>query len=984
MRISDLLHTLREEIVLARPDMQSWLTAVAQAAPGCGPFEEALHAYAGQIARMADTCEMLGLGGLQRFLVHLHAASGHLAGMPERSRRVACEAHGEAIQAVLDYLAEPDEPRAVRRMLGMLAEGRTGLAPSVTALTALEAAFDAGVALPEEFLDAMTAPKPIVSGEDMALELPADIDRGIFDAFMADAPDQAATLSRRLAAYLAAPDAAEERREACRIAHSFKGSANIIGLTGLGTLAHRLEDVLDALAEQPAGTPIPPALADTMLDATAAMEQMVGSLQGTDEAPANAAAIAQALVDWVYAREDMASDPAAGGPFAAATAAAQAALEDAAGRTEDALGVGTIDVALAHEPIDRLAPPSLSLPGEAAAGAQAAPRQREEEGSLRVAAQSVDDMLRLVGELNTKIAQLQTQVRQTQGRQRQLLNQNRIVQARLADLDRAVAVRGVSLEMGRAHGQTLDPLELDRYNEMYGATHALMEANADFNELGHAIDGDLAQLNAESLAQERLGKDLQYRVMSMRMLPVSTLIPRLQRVVRQTGRSTGKEAELSIAGADILVDADVLQQMAEPLLHVLRNAVDHGIESADMRLLKGKPATGHINLRFAREGSAITVTCRDDGRGLNYEKIRAKAAEQGLVDKEAALSHDQLARFILLPGFSTRDTVTEVSGRGVGMDVVLTRIQQLGGTVDVHSPAGQGTEVRLRFQSSLVIQFVLLVQAVDETFALPSGTVAMALAAGSGHIDLGEADTEPGEGRASFEYGGRRYRLRALAERLGVLGDPADRRQWHDRPILIVRGHQGEEALVVDAVADSRDVLLKPLGRYLEGLPGVLGVAILGDGSVAPVLDVPQLLRDEAVYRRMLQIKVARDPRRASVLVVDDSLSVRRSLSQLLEDAGYEVRTAKDGQDALTSLRTTLPDLVLTDLEMPNMNGLELTAQLRARPDTARVPVVMITSRSMDKHRQLAIQAGVDEYVTKPYTDDRLLDAVAAILNAHA
>lgn len=939
MQIADLLRTLRDEIALVEPEGKAWLRTLAGAEPGSPSFDDALDAYVSQLERTAATCEMLGLAGLQAFFEVVQQAAEMMASLPADRRSPACDAHAAWIAPVLAYLDAPEEAARIDALMRWPDDPRLGHGLDAQARAALRARFDQSLALPTEFLNEVLAPKPVLGPEDLSLAVPEDVDRSIYDAFVVDAPEQAATLALAVARLIAGHASEEEMREARRIAHSFKGAAHIIGVRGLGTLAHRLEDVLDILPALPPGMAIPRGLARTLVDATAALEQMVGALLGTDEPPEDADETTRLLIDWAYAVEHE------GWTQAAARLDGEPAPR--------AAGAGTA------------LPPALALEAFRVARTTA----RDDEGMLRIAARTMDEMLRLVGELNTKIAQVQTQLRQAQTRQRQLLAQNRIVQTRIAELDRAVAVRGVSLELGRAKGEALDPLELDRYNELYSATHALMEANADFNELGQTIDVDLAQLGGEVVLQERLGKDLQYLAMSTRMLPVSTLQPRLARAVRQTARTTGKEAELEVLGGEILVDADVLQQVAEPLLHILRNAVDHGIEPPDVRELKGKPRTGRIELAFSREGSAITVSCRDDGRGLNYDRIRSKAVEQGLIEASAALDEEALARLILLPGFTTRDKVTEVSGRGVGMDVVLARIQQLGGAVEVRS-RGQGTEVKLRFQSSLVIQFVLLVKVADQVFALPSGTVSMALAAGSGEIRTeGEA--------AVFEYAGRRYRLRALAERLGVV-DEGTAAAWRERPILIVRGHQGEEALAVQQVVDSREVLLKPLGRYLDGLAGVLGVAILGDGAIAPVLDLPQLLRDEAIYRRMLGIKVAgAAARRNAVLVVDDSLSVRRALSQLMADAGYEVRTAKDGLDAIALLNDFSPSVVLTDLEMPNMNGLELTAHLRARPEWAGLPIVMITSRSMEKHRRLAAQAGVTHYMTKPYTDDRLLDVVA-------
>jgi CheY-like chemotaxis protein len=360
---------------------------------------------------------------------------------------------------------------------------------------------------------------------------------------------------------------------------------------------------------------------------------------------------------------------------------------------------------------------------------------------------------------------------------------------------------------------------------------------------------------------------------------------------------------------------------------------------------------------------------QDDGRGFDYERIREKAIQKGLIAGDMVLNEAELARLTLLPGFSTREGVSEVSGRGVGMDVVATRLAELKGSVELASTTGQGSSVRLRLQASLVTQHALMIGAADQVFAIPSHNVSQAVAGGLGEI--AEQD-----GALSFTYRDESVPLRDLAL---LSGYPSQltRAQMLEMPKVIVRVEGNQYALVVQRVLDSRELIVKSLGHFLRRVHGVSGASLLGDGTVVPFLNVQDLLAAPLAITEAV-VKLAAEARRQAkrVLVVDDSLSVRKSLIQLFEDAAFEVRAAGDGLDAARVLDQYTPHVICTDLEMPNMNGLEFTQHVRQRAGTRDLPVIMITSRSMDKHREQALAAGVDYYVTKPYTEADLLNVM--------
>jgi chemosensory pili system protein ChpA (sensor histidine kinase/response regulator) len=453
-------------------------------------------------------------------------------------------------------------------------------------------------------------------------------------------------------------------------------------------------------------------------------------------------------------------------------------------------------------------------------------------------------------------------------------------------------------------------------------------------------------------------------------------VSRLQRSVRQTCRLTGKQTQLHVGGADTLMDGEVLNELIDPLMHVLRNAVDHGIESPAQRSAAGKPEEGNIWLDFTREGNNILVRCRDDGAGFDFAAIRSAAERRGLLEPGQAASEEELKNLVLMPNFSTRSEVTQTSGRGVGLDVVYSHVLGHGGSVALKSATGQGSTTELRLPVSLISTHALLVRLRGRTIAVADRGIEQILHAADGkERKLGDQIT--------FQVGEQLYPLKQLGEILGLAPDPRSS-QRSAMPVLLVRDRTGITAVAVQEVTAGTDLVVKEFGRYVPRLPGIVGATILGDGAVTPVLDLPELMSGARRPASQAASSTAADampeaPRLPLALVVDDSLSARRALAQVMAEAGYEVREARDGLEAVEIAQGRRPDVVLADMEMPRMNGIELTAHLRARPETADLPVIMVTSRSTAKHRQQAEAAGVNVYLTKPFLDDQLLDHVATL-----
>lgn len=648
----------------------------------------------------------------------------------------------------------------------------------------------------------------------------------------------------------------------------------------------------------------------------------------------------------------------------------------------DRYGIPADDDMPLPSPVAAQPTPVASVEAEAEADSAAAPAAGSTttpEATLRVPAHLVDELLRLVGESIILTGQVQEQVRKTVAHTRSVMGQNRLFLQLTNELEQLVDIRNVSSPLSRSVQRgDFDPLELEQYNELNTVTHRLVEAVTDTRELDRAIADNLSTLDSLLVDQSRLHRESQEAVLRTRMVPIQSIVPRLQRSVRQTCRLVDKEAELTVRGADTPVDSNVLNDMVDPLMHILRNAVDHGIESPAERQRLGKPPVGHIELRVLREGNAIVIRCQDDGAGLNLDVIRQTALERGLISTDRVLEDEELIRLILLPGFSTRDAATQTSGRGIGMDMVYSRLLEMKGSLHIQSKPGAGCLMEMRLPVTLIATHALLVRLHGRLYAISDRGIEQILYPGAGTIQrLGKI--------ATYQVGEAIYELSSLETLLNL---PTDQRSQHrsEPPALLVREETGAiRAVLTQEVVDSRDLVVKPLGRYVPKINGVVGATILGDGSVAPVLDLPELLRAPvtlpAAAAAQSTLSSAAAPRRQTALAVDDSLSARRSLAQFAQDAGLEVRTARDGLEAVEIINRKRPDIVLADLEMPRMNGLELAAHLRANQATKDLPVIMITSRSTDKHRLEAERVGVNVYVTKPFVEDELLGHIKKLLH---
>ena len=954
------LMEMRNQVELAAPDFAHWLSAISTASAADPALMESIEAYASQIERIGQTAEMLGMPGLCAWCGYLNTALMEVVLLEGDARKNAAR-HLEAWPALMgNYLADPLNIDASLALVDYFS-GMT-LSPLLDDATSAQLIEQLATppVLPDELMPDENAEPVALSEADVSLIVPEDADSNVFQAFMDEAPASLDEFARFTSAIAAGRASAEDIRNAKRIAHSFKGSANIIGIRGVATLGHHIEDILEYFEKNPVQPPR--ALGKTLQQASDCLAQMIAYLQGDEAAPEDAYEILLAVVAWgnqiksgqINEADEIAEPLALSEPSITteSTPAQSATAQSATAERAPILAAPTTDDKPSDDKVGKAALPSES-----------------EQTNLRVSVKAVDEMFRLSGEMTTKISQLEAQIKALSARAQNLLAQNLTVQQRVLDIEKLVLLRGISLNTssGAEDDSVFDPLEMDRYNELHGATRALVEVTTDARDVAIDIEDNIVDLSTEIMRQGQIGRDLQYQVISTRMTPVSSLLPRLNRNVRQTCQQTGKEAELVVTGSEIMVDGEVLNKLADPLLHILRNAIDHGIELPEDRLRAGKLPIGKVQMNFARQGSTISVSIQDDGRGLDFLRIREKAVARGLINAWQALTQAELSRLTLLPGFSTKDTVSEISGRGVGMDVVASRLAELKGTVEINSETGHSCTIVLRFQASLVTQHALLVEATQQVFAIPIHHIVQAIPPNTGNIEMqGEV------WKLALREG--IYPLRELVVLTGYPSNNPSLATLEALPKVLIRTEGGNVAVVVNRVIDSRELIVKGMGKYLPRVHGILGATLMGDGAVVPLLNIPELL-SEPIAMSHAAAELAESARRQvrRILVVDDSHSVRKSLGQLLTDASFEIATASDGMEAIRMLEKFQPHVICTDLEMPNMNGLELTTHLRQRDDTKNIPIIMITSRSMDKHREQAERAGVNFYVTKPYTDVNLL-----------
>ena len=590
---------------------------------------------------------------------------------------------------------------------------------------------------------------------------------------------------------------------------------------------------------------------------------------------------------------------------------------------------------------------------------------------VRVRADILDRLVTQAGEVSITRSKLENQMGVLKGALAEFSDNLGRLRRQLREVEMQ-AESQIASRLSIAGEREFDPLEFDRFTRLQELTRMMAESVNDVASFHESLSRTVDGAGEELAAQSRMTRDLQRDLMRVRMVPFASLSERLFRVARQTAKETDKRVNLDIRGGAVEIDRSVLEQMAAPFEHLLRNAIVHGIETRSERAAGGKADTGELLVQVSQAGNEVVLQFSDDGAGLDLPRIREKAVALGLVAPDAELGDEQAAELIFAPGFSTADTLTELAGRGVGMDVVRSEAQALGGRVTIDTRAGQGTRFTIRLPLTLAVTQVVLVASADRTYALPSTLVEQVL-------QVREPDLAAAFDAGTLEANGELLPFHYLPALLGEgeRFEPGLR----SRPVLVLQGAGERIALQVDEVLGNREVVIKNLGPQLARVPGIAGATVLGTGDIVLILNPLALGRNAGSLSTAPAAAQPAPVHRPTVMVVDDSLTVRRVTQRLLEREGYRVALAKDGVDALEQLPEVHPDLMLVDIEMPRMDGFDLVRHVRSDPATVNLPVIMITSRTADKHRNYALGLGVNAYFGKPFQEPVLLGAIAGLLN---
>ncbi|GAB3315528.1 hypothetical protein GCM10027564_24920 [Luteimonas notoginsengisoli] len=770
----------------------------------------------------------------------------------------------------------------------------------------------------------------------------SDLDPELVDIFIEEAGDLLDHSDGLLAQLREHPTERESLVGLQRDLHTIKGGARMAGIMAVGELGHAMESLLEAVVElrgELGQDGIP--LLERGFDRLHAMITRVGARRAIDPS--------EALIEEFNAR-------ALGRPAIVTAAPSQVAPAQASP---------------GPEPVKDLKPLSAPI-GDALPGDDDDISVRAPQEQVRIRADLLDQLVNYAGEVAIYRARLEQQL----GAFRSAMGEMEQTNMRLRDQLRRLDIETEAQIIARYQREhetadaTFDPLELDRFSTLQQLSRALGESAADMSSLQGTLDDLTRQYETLLLQQSRVSSDLQQGLMRTRMVPFDALVPRLRRVVRQAAGETGKQVQLKLDGAQGELDRNVLERMTAPLEHMLRNAVAHGLETPDQRRKANKSDEGAVRIAVRREGSEVVLEVGDDGRGLDRGAIRRRGEERGLVRADAVLANSDLDMLIFEPGFSTAQEVSRLAGRGVGMDVVASEVRQLGGTLDIASREGEGTTFTLRLPQTLAVTQAVFVRIGETSFAVPIASVR-----GVGRIGRDEFG-KPG---TTYGYGGEEYVVHDLG---GLVGHGVARAEGQmQMPVLLIRSGELRAAVAVDQIVGSREIVVKPVGPQVASVPGIFGATIMGDGSVVVILDIAPLVRRRAALPRETEpAQAAAEHRVPLVMVVDDSVTMRKVTGRVLERHNFEVASARDGIDALERMADRVPDLMLLDIEMPRMDGYELATAMKADPRLRNVPIVMITSRTGEKHRQRAFEIGVERYLGKPYQENELVRNVYELL----
>ncbi|MDO4906083.1 MAG: Hpt domain-containing protein [Lautropia sp.] len=902
-------------------------------------------------------------------LIQVRSIAESLEKLLIKQRETACQlpdgvkASMQAALGVVDRMlaefasrTEPEaDPATATRMASLLADWDTQIAgegdkADSKAATPAEVRGEALLKKAAEVLGA--ARRETEEKKDPLAGLVDEIDADLGPVFFEEAEELMPQVDNHLREWRERPGDGAMPAALMRLFHTIKGSARMAGAMRFGQMIHELEtQVEDALAQPPVQESVIEAVLAGYDQAVSAYEMMLHPELACQQ-------------ETTPSEASPAPTPAPMPQAVTAPAAQQMPTEPVAVQASES---STASAPCPNQPATTPAPMAEAM----VAGATTTPAAGAQH-VIRVRADLLDRMVAEAGEVAIARARLDSEMSLI----RQAINELTENVNRLRQQLREIEIQADNqIQAKIAHSNEtdtdFDPLEFDRYTRFQEVTRMLAESVNDVSTVQQnalrAVDAAMQDL----ARQGQVSRSLQQSLMRVRMVQFSTINDRLYRVVRQAGKDTDKRVMLEIKGGQAEIDRNVLDRMAGPIEHILRNSVAHGIEERDVRSKTGKPDTGEVTIEVSQDGNEVIMRFLDDGQGLDYPKIEARARERGLIAPDHVPSQRELAQLIFAPGFSTAKQVTALAGRGVGMDVVRAEVAGLGGRIDLDSTPGKGSCVTVHLPVSLAVTQVVLLEIEGGKFAVQSALVEQILQMRP------EALTEAYRTQR-VDIGGEKVPFYFLGSLLEMSGSrPAAQRI---APVVLLRAGATRIALHVDTVVPNQEVVIKHIGPQLARLAGVAGATVLGNGDIVLILNPVQLamarVAGQAGKVNATTFSASELQTAATVMVVDDSVTVRKVTQRLLVREGYNVLLAKDGVDALRQLQDGVPDVMLVDIEMPRMDGFDLTKNIRASAEYQHIPIIMITSRTADKHRNHALSLGVDVFLGKPYSEDELLRQV--------
>jgi len=827
---------------------------------------------------------------------------------------------------------------------------------------------------------------------DLDLDLDDDLDSvdaldaELFPIFEEEGEELLPQLSAKLRDWARQPSDPSHATAGMRTLHTLKGGARLAGAMRLGEMAHRLENRIERLLaqEHPDAAEV-----EALQVHSDALSQVFGALRRPDLTPrvdADAQDVAAAGLTVTEPMPVLHAEPEPSVPAEVPETPLEHAVE-AEVQPEVVHAAQAVTQPLIGAEAGHTLPPAElpEIDWSPFLGRTVAPRQKAERSasastsSVRVRASLLDRLVNQAGEVSITRSRIEVEVATLKGSLTDLTDNLERLRGQLRDIElQAETQMSSRLEAAKAAAQSFDPLEFDRFTRFQELTRMMAESVNDVATVQRTLQRTLENTEDELAAQARLTRDLQDDLLRTRMVEFEGLSDRLYRVVRQAAKETGKQVRLDIVGGSIEVDRGVLDRMTGSFEHLLRNSVTHGVESPAARTAAGKDPIGSIVVAVSQDGNEVAVEFRDDGTGLDLQRIRDKAIASGLLDAASPHSEAELAKVIFTSGFSTADKVTELAGRGIGMDVVRSEVNAMGGRIETSTAAGQGTAFKLVLPLTTAVTQVVMLRCGDVTVAVPSTLVEAVRRAKEAEIDASYLSGAYTVVDVPLQF----FWLGALLQQSPRSFEPAGR----SRHVVVIRSAQQRIALHVDEVVGNQEVVVKNLGPQLSRVPGLAGMTLLPSGAVALIYNPVALATLYGDAARAATHAAMRSPQSAQalaasapvrlaplVLVVDDSLTVRRVTQRLLLREGYRVVLAKDGLDALERLAEERPQMVLSDIEMPRMDGFDLVRNIRGDARLRDLPVIMITSRIAQKHRDYAAELGVDHYLGKPYSEEDLL-----------